>query len=452
MRMLLATLLGGTLLLPVHSFAEEELLQDRLAALQQAVKALQTDYQLRVNELEARLDVAEAKLALAQEPSTLSKPSPATRLKTVAGSDNAFNPAIGIIFQGQAWSYQNDPEGYEIPGFPLGGEAGPVPEGLSLGESEIDISANVDDKFSAWLTLAVVIEDSETVVEIEEAWIETLSLPGGMSARFGRFFSNIGYLNSKHSHSWDFVDQPLAYQAFLGNQYIDDGAQVRWLAPTDFYLELGGEIMRGGRYPAGGAADSGFGSHSFSIRTGGDIGDSHSWQAGISYLDTSSVKRESGSEDDPLVFSGESDLIISELVWKWAPHGNSRQRNFKLQAEYLHRSENGLYGLPDGRELLYDADQSGWYVQAVFQPVPQWRIGARFDTLSADYPGAAFMGTALDSSGSDPSRFSLMLDWSNSEFSRVRLQYTRDDATVNSENQWGMQYIHSIGAHGGHSF
>ena len=427
-------------------------MQGRLADLQLALDELREDYQSRIDSLELRLAATESQLKKQINSGATQQAAPASRLTAVAGSDNSFNPAIGVIFQGQAWDYQRNPESYEIPGFPLGGEAGPVSEGLSLGETEIDISANVDDKFTAWLTLPVVIEDGETVVEIEEAWIETLSLAGGVSARMGRFFSNIGYLNSKHSHSWDFVDQPLAYQAFLGNQYIDDGVQLRWLAPTDFYLELGGELLRGGRYPAGGAADSGFGSHALFARTGGDIGASHSWQAGLSYLDSSSIDRESGPEDDPLLFGGESDLMIAELIWKWAPNGNSRQRNFKLQAEYLHRDEVGVYTLTDGREQRYDSGADGWYVQAIYQPVPRWRIGGRIDSLDGDFPGAGFMNTPLDTRGDDPRRYSAMVDWSNSEFSRLRLQYTRDDVADRADNQWGLQYIHSIGAHGAHGF
>ena len=96
-------------------------------------------------------------------------------------SDNSFNPAIGVTFQGQAWAYDNDPEDYSIPGFPLGGEAGPAPEGLSLAETEITMSANVDDKFTAMLTVPIVIEDGEVVGELEEAWVETLGLPGGLA-------------------------------------------------------------------------------------------------------------------------------------------------------------------------------------------------------------------------------------------------------------------------------
>jgi len=427
---------------------------DAIEALQAEVAAMKSDYQVRIEELERRLAAAEQQMNQADQspgpsPAVLPANSGASRQ---AGSDNVFNPAIGVIFQAQAWDYQRDPDEYQINGFPLGGEAGPVAEGFSLGETEIDISANVDDKFTAWLTAPIVLEDGETVIEIEEAWIETLALPAGISARMGRFFSAIGYLNDKHSHSWDFVDQPLAYQAFLGNQYIDDGVQLRWLAPTDLYIELGGEIVRGDRYPAGGAANSGVGAYSLFATLGGDVGTSHSWQAGLSYLNTDNIGRESGPEDEPLSFTGDSELALAELVWKWAPNGNSRQRNFKLQAEYLWREENGLYTLSDSPGLRYDADQQGWYVQAVFQPFPQWRIGSRIDRLSTDDPGRLFDGTPLAAPVDDPQRYSLMLDWSNSEFSRVRLQYTRDEAGDRDENQWGLQYIYSIGAHGAHSF
>ena len=62
-------------------------------------------------------------------------------------------------------------------------------------------------------------------VEIEEAFVDTLALPAGTGLRFGRFYSDIGYLNRVHSHAWDFRDQPLVYRAMLGSQYTDDGVQ-----------------------------------------------------------------------------------------------------------------------------------------------------------------------------------------------------------------------------------
>jgi hypothetical protein len=313
-------------------------------------------------------------------------------------------------------------------------------------------SSDLDDKFTAWLTTPVVIEDGEANIEIEEAWIATTALAGGFSAKFGRFYSGIAYLNSKHSHEWDFADQPLPYQAFLGGQYLDDGVQLRWIAPANLYMEFGAEVLQGSRYPAAGSGNSGFGSYSLFANIGGDVGAGNSWLAGISYLDASATGRLSGDEDDPLVFNGDSNLVSAHLVWKWSPRGNWKQKNLIIQTEFLWRNEDGEYTLPGSPALAYDNDQRGWYVQAIYQPFPRWRFGGRVDGLSSDDPGPLFDGTLLAAPASDPMRYSLMADWSNSEFSRLRLQYTKDDAGLVSDYQWGLQYIHSIGAHGAHSF
>jgi hypothetical protein len=435
---------------------------DELDALREEIRLMRAEYETRIAGLEARLDAAER--AASQPP-----PGPGARAaepvaenmaaesyqspQTVSvARDSAFNPAIGVTFQGQVWAFDNDPEDYFIPGFPLGGEAGLSPEGLSLAETEITMSANVDDKFTAMLTVPIVIEDGDVAVELEEAWVETLSLPAGLAIRMGRFFSGIGYLNERHFHSWDFADQPLVYQTFLGNQYIDDGLQFRWLAPSDFYLELKGEILRGDRYPAGGASNSGIGSTTLSVKTGGDVGFSNSWLFGLSWLDAASDERESGDEDSPLLFTGDAGIVIADLVWKWAPNGNSRQKNFKFQAEYMWRNEKGEYTLAEGITGPWNTDQSGWYAQLVYQPFPRWRFGGRIDRLSGDTPPEYWQGSPLYPHGDDPARYSLMVDWSNSEFSRLRFQYNHDRASEETDHQFGLQYVFSIGAHGAHSF
>jgi len=425
------------------AFAEES----EIDVLRAALDELRSDYDLRIAELERRVAVAEQNAR--QATLTAQQVAPAA---SVEADNTAFNPAIGVIFSGSAWSYSQDPENYAVQGFPFGGEAGPAAEGLALGETELIMNANVDDKFTAWLTAALAIEDGEAVVEVEEAWVEATALPAGLSARFGRFFSGIGYLNEKHAHAWDFTDQPLPYQAFLGGQLVEDGIQVRWLAPTDTYVELGGEVLRGDQFPASGAADNGFGSYSIFANFGGDIGASSSWLAGLSFLDSSAINRESGDEDDPFLFTGVSKLTTAQVVWKWSPNGNWKDRNVILQAEYMHHRQDGEYSGAGLTPSVYTADQSGWYAQAVFQPVQRWRIGGRFDTLSSDATNVAFDGTLLEAPASDPQRFSLMADWANSEFSRFRLQFTRDESGPVDDNQWGLQYIHSIGAHGAHTF
>ena len=169
-------------------------------------------------------------------------------------------------------------------------------------------------------------------------------------------------------------------------------------------------------------------------------------------MSSHAIDRPSGDEDDPHLFTGDTDTAIAQFVWKWAPNGNWRQRNLVVQGEWFWNSENGDYILPSASALAYDNDQRGWYVQAVYQPVPRWRFGTRIDELSKDNTDPAFSGSALAAPSEDPRRYSLMVDWANSEFSRLRLQYSRDEAGPGDDNQWGLQYIFSIGAHGGHDF
>jgi hypothetical protein len=74
----------------------------------------------------------------------------------------------------------------------------------------------------------------------------------------------------------------------------------------------------------------------------------------------------------------------------------------------------------------------------------------RLDPGSPDY-GANAVFFAADNWR--PRRDSLMLDWSPSEFSRVRLQYSQDRAQPGSaDKQWFLQYQMSLGAHGAHSY
>jgi hypothetical protein len=61
---------------------------------------------------------------------------------TITG--NEFNLAISLILDGRYTDYD---EAFQLPGFQLGGEGGLPEKGFGLGESELAISANVDDLF-----------------------------------------------------------------------------------------------------------------------------------------------------------------------------------------------------------------------------------------------------------------------------------------------------------------
>jgi hypothetical protein len=369
---------------------------------------------------------------------------------------NAFNPAISLILNGHYASYSRDPVAFQLPGFLLDGEAGLADEGLSVDESELSISANVDDKYYGLLTTSLIQSGGETSVELEEAYFETLALPHGLKVKAGQFLSDIGHLNPIHAHAWDFTDAPLVYTAMLNTAYKDSGVQLRWIAPVDLFVEVGGELFRGDSFPAAdGAASGGTGASAAFVHVGGDVGTNNSWRVGVSHLAADANGRTAVFDAGSGTFTGTSDLTMADFVWKWAKNGNSRDRNFIVQAEYMHRREAGdfdvtpLTGAPESSP--YVGTQSGFYAQGVYQFRPRWRVGARFDRLDASNDVALITPTPL-ATGHEPSRISVMSDFSNSEFSRLRLQLNRDDSGPETDKQIVVQYLMSLGAHGAHRF
>ena len=445
-----------------------------LEDIRQQMEALREMYESQLKALEERLQKAEvqaennsARLAENEAPS--SKDSRSSGGLT----SNDFNPAISLVLQGSVNSYSQDPDDYALPGFQLGGEAGLAAEGLTLDETELTASASVDQWFYAETTIALHDDSDGTDIDVEEAYADPLMLPVGLGGRFGRFYSDVGYLNRFHTHAWDFHDAPLAYRAFLGKQYRDDGVRLNWTAPTDMYVMFGAETYAGNQFPAGESESVTGDVQTAFLKLGGDIGISHAWQAGVSALVADVNDREGGghghgSDADGSSFTGDSDLYIADVVYRWAPGGNPNLRNFKLQAEYFYREEDGDITFTEAANTAlmdYDGEQKGWYAQAVYQFMPHWRVGVRYDWLEADNdlsvvnmggftdPDEVIDESGFDSEGHDPERWSIMADWSPSEFSRIRAQYNRDESHPDkTDNQWSLQYIMSLGAHGAHEF
>jgi hypothetical protein len=121
---------------------------------------------------------------------------------------------------------------------------------------------------------------------VENAFVQTTALGDGLNLKFGRFFSGLGYLNEQHAHAWDFVDQPLVYASLWENQLGEDGLQLKWLAPTEIFIELGGELGRGRGFPGTDTARNGNCAGVLFAHIGDDFGIEHSWRAGASLHQT----------------------------------------------------------------------------------------------------------------------------------------------------------------------
>ncbi|HZV55040.1 MAG TPA: hypothetical protein VFF82_08875, partial [Rhodocyclaceae bacterium] len=206
---------------------------DDLKALREEIAQMKKAYEERLSSLEERLAKAEAAAVAASQ-----KPA----------SEAAFNPAISAVLAGTYTRLSQNPTKYVIAGFvPTGGEVGPPRRSFGLGESELGIAANIDHTLRGQLTAALAPEGGAGV---EEAFVQTLGLGQGTTLKAGRFLSGIGYMNEQHAHAWDFADAPLAYKAMLGGQLKNDGVQLKWVAPTDLFVELGGEAAAGGAFPS----------------------------------------------------------------------------------------------------------------------------------------------------------------------------------------------------------
>ena len=432
-----------------------------LAEIREQIRQLKESYEARIQALEQKLKDAETAKSAPAAPAPAPPVAAALPATSSASGIAAFNPAISAVLQGRYANLSQDPSKFAIGGFAPGGDIGPGRRGFSLSESELAISASVDHLFAGNLIVSLTPENT---VSVEEAYGIYTAAPYGLVPKFGRFFSGLGYMNEQHQHAWDFIDAPLAYQAFVGGQYANDGLQVKWVAPTDQFLELGAEVGNGDNFPGSMRNKNGVGSGVIYAHTGGDIGASHSWRAGLSYLQTRAQDREYSQLDlagnnAQVAFNGTSHVAIADFVWKYAPNGNALQTNFKLQGEYFWRRENGdfTYDVDGALHLTntsaYTSRQSGWYLQGVYQFMPYWRVGARYDRLDPGHVDYGTNAAYLDAPAFHPERSTLMLDYTPSEFSRIRLQYGQSKTQAGmTDNQLFLQYILTMGAHGAHKF
>ena len=444
-----------------------------LAKIREEIRQMKEGYERRIEALEKRLAEAE-KAGAAPAPA----PTPAAAAATAPShpgrptGENAFNPAVSLILQGTYASTSQDPNNHQITGFiPSGGEVGPPKRSFGLAETELNFSANIDPYFRG-VTIAALTPENE--VEVEEAYFQTLALPRGLTLKGGRFLSGIGYQNEIHQHAWDFQDAPLPYKAFLGGRLRQDGLQLRWLAPTPLFFELGAEISSGDQFPGSDRNKNGVGGSALFGHLGGDIGTDYAWRTGLSYLRTSPSDRvyeDTDSLGNPVTnsFTGRARLWVADAVLKWAPNGNSSRTYLKLQGEYFRSLQNGALSYDDTAAggpfgLLsdsFESKQSGWYAQGIWQFMPRWRVGYRYDTLRHGTISNGIVTNGLGPTAADfpllashsPTRNTGMLDWSLTEFSRLRLQLVSDKSHLGvTDRQIILQYLHSLGAHGAHKF
>lgn len=400
-----------------------------------------------------------------------------------------FNPAISVIpdFVYGNFSRESDaPAGFGHSGHDHehGGEHNHgVEEGFQLREAELALSGSVDPYMELMVT-AGIGEDS---IELEEAYATTTALPAGFRIKAGKFLSDVTYINGKHIHDWDFVDQPWMREFLFSDHGLNEkGVQLSWVAPTTTYTRLGVEALEG---ETGGIAnyetdeglglDESPGPRLFTAfaSIAPDLGYNHALQFGLSGGFTEEFRQIEEHDSEAEALQGKTWFAGVDTVYKYDGQGPSGEGDLTLQAEYLVRARDlqlqafephDDHFHAQGAPVTLRPRQDGAYVQGVYGFAPRWDAGLRMDALGMT--NKVFEGSERVDADSSY-RYSGQVSFAPSEFSRLRAQLSFVDAAsaqghdeghdhghahsnghAGESWQFMLQYNLSLGAHGAHSF
>ena len=343
----------------------------------------------------------------------------------------------------------------DVPGLETGGHD-PAQRGFTVQNVELVLDGAVDPYFKGQANVVLQITpEGGTIVELEEVYATTTSLPRNLQVKVGQYFTEFGRLNPTHPHSWDFVDQPLVSGRMFGGDGLRSvGARLSWLMPTPFYSEL---LI--GVENASGETMTSFGSVSGEtqfgrpldpevVKTLGDLLYVPRWNGSFDLGDTQTLVVGASGAFGPNATGAGADTEIGgiDLFWKWKSARADKGFPFvKVQAEVMARSYEAAATPLLPADTYHD---HGAYAQVVWGIQPMWTVGARYDRVGGDVGS-----DPLDPRFQPRQRAALEGTWYPTEYSKLRLQYAYDDRTgfPDANSVW-LQVEFLLGAHAAHKF
>jgi len=388
----------------------------------------------------------------------------------------------------------------------LGGHD-PNRRGFTFQGLEASVTGSVEPFRAHAKVLFGLDAENDPYVDLEEAWAETVCLPGHLQFRAGQFLTDFGRINTQHAHDWAFVDSPLVNARLLGADGLrNPGARFSWLMPVPFYSECFLAVQESKGETAAGFRSEGHHSHG-----GGDedelpFGYRHSdndrgvhavddlllaprWASAFELTDeqelTIGFSAAFGPNASGNAGNTRTEIYGADLAWNWQPHRHHGHdhANFPFvtwQSEVMLRKydlgafdwagepsdelqvleSDGVTPAVLGRETISDW---GGYSQVLWGFKPDWVAGLRFDYVAghrAGYESAGLIAQSPDGSqealGRDPLRnsrwrLSPNLTWYPSEFSRIRMQYNYDHRqSIGVDHSLWVQLEFVLGNHASH--
>jgi hypothetical protein len=378
---------------------------------------------------------------------------------TIAGGGKNY---MNISFDGLfalAYSSARDLDHIEV------GDHDPQQRGFNARNIELALDGAVDPYFEGFANIVFKLDnDNETAVEVEEAFMQTTSLPFNLQLKGGQFFAAFGRLNPVHPHAWDFADAPLVSGRILGPDGLRGvGAQISWTLPLPWYSQL---IFAG---------QNGRGGTGFSFRNPGDDGiffgrmttDREArglrdfvwiprWENSVDLSPTqvvlAGVSGALGSNETGA--NSRTQIYGADLFYKWkSSHAEGGFPFVKWQTEAMYRRFEAGRGVDQSFPVAETFHDWGMYSQVLWGFRKGWVAGIR-----GDYLHMTDSQFTDDDERQTRSRISANLTWYPTEFSKLRLQYNHDFLEENfflSEREVDsvfLQFEFILGAHGAHKF
>lgn len=337
-----------------------------------------------------------------------------------------------------------------------GGHHDPKQRGFTMQQAELALAGAVDPYFRVDSHITSVIDpEGETIVELEEAYLTSTSLPYGLQLKAGHYLTEFGRINPVHLHDWDWGDQPvIVSRAFGGDGLRAPGARVSWVAPTDTYTE----VVFGAQNASGETSKSflaneevyeeeGVGGRFFTERTVRSLQDVL-WTARVSQsrmlTDTQTLNYGASALFGPNATGEDSDTVIygADFVYLWRPASTDKGWPFfKVQGEVIARVFDAADQVDENDPLVGGDDvfvpgetlrDQGGFLQALYGFQRGWSVGLRGEYATGS--GASYdadtdtFSRLADFDRTDRLRVSPILVYQPSEFTRIRLQYNYDES------------------------
>ncbi len=382
---------------------------------------------------------------------------------TLAGSSGgASGTYMNISFDGQfALAYSSDRNLDQLET----GDHDPQQRGFNARNLELALDGAVDPYFEGFANIVFKLNnDNETELEVEEAFLQTTSMPWGLQLKGGQFFSGFGRINPMHPYTWDYADDPIVHGRLLGSDGLRGvGAQVSWTVPVSWYSQF---IF---------GLQNGRGNTGFSFRNPGDNGiffgrlttDREArglqdfvyvprWENSVDLSPTQTVlagvsgafgSNETGANSRTQIYG-------ADFLYKWkSPRAEGGFPFVKWQSEVMYRRFEAGRGVDQSFPVAETFHDWGTYSQVIWGFKKGWTTGVRGDYLHMQ--SSAFTD---DPERQSRSRISGDLTWYPTEFSKLRLQCNHDFLEANdflSARQVDsifLQFEFILGAHGAHKF